>query len=68
MEVLLCCLDVHKETGGRGVKLKWVGRRRPDVAEIKVPVLLSNAKEDGRKGRTPRVEKRNHCGDETLQK
>ena len=48
------------------MKLKWVGRRRPDVAEIKVPVLLSNAKEDGRKGRNPRVEKRNHCGDETV--
>ena len=44
------------------MKLKWGGRRRPDVTAIKAPVLLSKAKQDGLKGRPPRVEKRNHCG------
>ena len=53
----MLCLDVHEETGERGVKLKWGGRRRPDVTAIKAPVLLSKAKQDGRKGRPPRVEK-----------
>lgn len=62
----MLCLDVHEETGEHGVKLKWGGRRRPDVTAIKAPVLLSKAKQDGRKGRPPRVEKRNHCGDETV--
>ena len=37
--------------------LRWGGRRRPDMTAIRAPVLLSNAKEHGRKGRPPHVEK-----------
>lgn len=50
-------MDARKETGGRGVDLRWGGRRRPDMTAIRAPVLLSNAKEHGRKGRPPHVEK-----------